>query len=819
MERSRSRMYRRGATERQVLIGRLCKALARWWPAFRGPVRAPKPCYTMELIEPRLLLSADLTYATLDTAPATVGDIPAYAASLVSTNYTLKAENDSGNLFWRLYGTGTDLVGIPPTKVLEFQIDDATDLDVNVKRSDLGFNQLPAGLSLIDFVGDKLTLDLDSLSVLDAQFGGTTIDLDFAGGKDLDIGAIVGIAIPSPLNILDDQVILAGNGGTFANHGLKIHSSSDIVNEAGGVQVTATGGDVEVKSDSKVTIDAGSNVVAPNISILADATGSALVKGLLANAAGAVKVDDSTLTAAGGTVTLQARGTVDMTGSKAEDGDTFFGNTIAGTLVTSFSTATVDVVGNTTINAATLAVLADVHTDIVATVQDGTVKLLSVWAAADPRVTIGDGTGNTVLNLTDTVTAEAKSTLSIDASSKPGNANNASVDAAIVNVNVVDVGIPVIVPAGFTSGSDITIGGNAAITAANGASFKATDSTTVTTTADGTVASTAGATLAVTVVDVDSTARITGNAAVTAPTVELLAASTRALTTTAKSTPGGSQDDNDDSTQNDSQKALQNNNAKTSDGDLTIAAAVAVSHVGGTTSALVDSTNATSAVTATTSLTVGATATDSASAIATGEGTGSPGISIAAAINLVDIDVAASLGANLKLASPTVNVSATLEAADTFKAEATSGAGSDGVGIAGALAINKVATSVRAFVDNAATVNLNGGTLNLSATSNTHSVADAKPKKVSGSTVGIGASVAIDIVDTLTEAALESGAVLFFPSLPFTLSEAENAFLDAGVSDGKAKNISLDHTTGKMQASSLTGEKAEALAAMRSKPF
>src|SRR5678816_2964908 len=63
-------------------------------------------------------------------------------------------------------------------------------------------------------------------------------------------------------------------------------------------------------------------------------------------------------------------------------------------------------------------------------------------------------------------------------------------------------------------------------------------------------------------------------------------------------------------------------------------------------------------------------------------------------------------------------------------------------------------------------------------------------------------------------AALESGAVLFFPSLPFTLSEAENAFLDAGVSDGKAKNISLDHTTGKMQASSLTGEKAEALAAM-----
>jgi len=62
--------------------------------------------------------------------------------------------------------------------------------------------------------------------------------------------------------------------------------------------------------------------------------------------------------------------------------------------------------------------------------------------------------------------------------------------------------------------------------------------------------------------------------------------------------------------------------------------------------------------------------------------------------------------------------------------------------------------------------------------------------------------------------ALERGAVLFFPNLPFLLSETEKQFLDARVSDGQAKNISLDHTTGKIQASSLTGEKAQALAAM-----
>jgi len=62
--------------------------------------------------------------------------------------------------------------------------------------------------------------------------------------------------------------------------------------------------------------------------------------------------------------------------------------------------------------------------------------------------------------------------------------------------------------------------------------------------------------------------------------------------------------------------------------------------------------------------------------------------------------------------------------------------------------------------------------------------------------------------------ALESGAVLFFPNLAFVLSDAEKRFLDASVSDGKAKNISLDHTTGRMQASSLTGEAAKDLAAM-----
>jgi hypothetical protein len=63
-------------------------------------------------------------------------------------------------------------------------------------------------------------------------------------------------------------------------------------------------------------------------------------------------------------------------------------------------------------------------------------------------------------------------------------------------------------------------------------------------------------------------------------------------------------------------------------------------------------------------------------------------------------------------------------------------------------------------------------------------------------------------------AALEAGSVLFFPSLSFRLKDSEKQFLDGKVSDGKAKNISLDPDTRKIQATALTGEKAQELAAM-----
>jgi hypothetical protein len=64
------------------------------------------------------------------------------------------------------------------------------------------------------------------------------------------------------------------------------------------------------------------------------------------------------------------------------------------------------------------------------------------------------------------------------------------------------------------------------------------------------------------------------------------------------------------------------------------------------------------------------------------------------------------------------------------------------------------------------------------------------------------------------QAALEHGKLLYFPSLPFRLSHSENEFLDGALTDGNAKNISLDHTSGRLQGTSADGEKATRLAGM-----
>jgi 3-deoxy-D-manno-octulosonic acid hydroxylase-like protein len=62
--------------------------------------------------------------------------------------------------------------------------------------------------------------------------------------------------------------------------------------------------------------------------------------------------------------------------------------------------------------------------------------------------------------------------------------------------------------------------------------------------------------------------------------------------------------------------------------------------------------------------------------------------------------------------------------------------------------------------------------------------------------------------------ALESGCVLFFPLLTFQIEDDEREFLTPSVANGRAKNISLDPATGRLQGMSVSGEEERRLAAM-----
>ena len=109
----------------------------------------------------------------------------------------------------------------------------------------------------------------------------------------------------------------------------------------------------------------------------------------------------------------------------------------------------------------------------------------------------------------------------------------------------------------------------------------------------------------------------------------------------------------------------------------------------------------------------------------------------------------------------TVTVEATAPAASSFKATAISGAGGSSVGVAGSIAVNVVVANTTSDLQGASPVTLNGADLTLSATSNLDNQALATAKQAAdGSASGVGASVAVNVVNDTTTAGLPDGSVL-----------------------------------------------------------
>ncbi len=94
-----------------------------------------------------------------------------------------------------------------------------------------------------------------------------------------------------------------------------------------------------------------------------------------------------------------------------------------------------------------------------------------------------------------------------------------------------------------------------------------------------------------------------------------------------------------------------------------------------------------------------------------------------------------------------------------YETSATAGAGAKTVGVAGGLGLTIVTTDTRATLAGTATMT-DGGALTISATEDSSDKAAAQPKKVSGASLGIGASVAWVVATHNVTAEVADGATL-----------------------------------------------------------
>ncbi len=260
--------------------------------------------------------------------------------------------------------------------------------------------------------------------------------------------------------------------------------------------------------------------------------------------------------------------------------------------------------------------------------------------------------------------------------------------------------------------------------------------------------------------------------------------------------------------------------AKTEEGKVSVAAAVAVNVTESTVTAVVPDGVA---ISAGGSLTIASANTTGGKITADGSATKAEiAIGVAVAVNAVEKTNTARLGIATHAANG-VTVKATQFGSnpanpdvDVYEATATSGAGGGKVGIAGSLALNLIKAQTSAEIAGGASVNAGSGASAITADQRITASASALPTATggaSGGKVGIGASVALNLITDTTEATLSDGAAFtggasLAVSANSTLSTTTKA--EAGAAGGVAIDAvvalaMIDQTTTAKIGTSSTG--------------
>jgi hypothetical protein len=304
------------------------------------------------------------------------------------------------------------------------------------------------------------------------------------------------------------------------------------------------------------------------------------------------------------------------------------------------------------------------------------------------------------------------------------------------------------------------------------------------------VAAAFGASVGVSVVTATTTAQIGGNAQIDTGSLALGASTSTDIAVTAAAAAGGATEP-DAGSQTAGFLDQYGENASTDEGGVSVVGAFAVSDLTSTTLAQLASSVA---LVSGGEVSVSSSSTNGAALVADGSAVESAvGVGVAVGVNIARIKNDAIVAQGVTATGLTLSAAMNgADAVNLFSNSATSGAGATDVGIAGSFAVNIIDTQASATLSGNAQVNLGGGSLSLSVTNNTEVSGEALPSGdgATGGTVGIGASVALNIVANRAIAEVADGA---------SIDQVEDVTLDASgdfsvsgeASAGSAGGISI----------------------------
>ena len=514
----------------------------------------------MEQLEPRVLLSADITYGA-NPADLGVGDV------------TLVAEESGGNYAIKLYDS-LNLSNEVGSYDLEASDLEGGNLEIDVSRF---------GGDIVNAIAhDRLRIDMDSLAQLDGFINdGGVLKINFKGGAenlltggdrmDLESDAISSYSLPFGLHIVSTSDIIAGFGDITVDGDFTLESE-DSISLTGSSVTTTNGGDISLlASDSRddegaifeggewvglvhtaITLN-NSTLDGDKINIKATSTvdiesdgvdlSTIAVAAFLGDASATIDIFGGSVIIADSDVDIHASSSVTLKVEaipESSGGDATFDAAVAISTIDSAATTTV---ANSTITATTGTVKIHSTNDAnVTTTADGS----AVTSAVGASVAVTEISGDTTTSVTgatitsDLITIEAISTrvsttkaISTDGGGEDGTGDStetesekqlseqdASTDegsisfAGAVSVTVVTGNTSAII-----SGGDLNSDGDI--------NLNAKSTNTLDTVADGSATGEAatgvGVAVGVSVLDVDTVARATGGADLTADNVNILA--------------------------------------------------------------------------------------------------------------------------------------------------------------------------------------------------------------------------------------------------------------------------------------------------------